>query len=82
MTITLLSKPACVQCTATKRNLDSNSLEHETDDIYAHMDIIAELGYMSAPVVLVKDADGTLVVHWSGFRPDKIEALASEVKAA
>ena len=82
MTITLLSKPDCVQCTATKRKLDSDSLEHETDDIYEHMDVVSQLGYLSAPVVLVKDSEGNLVDHWSGFRPDKIEALASEAKAA
>lgn len=31
-----------------------------------------ELGYMQAPVMTVVSADGELVDHWSGFRPDKI----------
>lgn len=84
MTITLLSKTPCVQCDATKRKLDADGLDYNKDDIYAeeNMAIVAELGYMAAPVVLVRDSDGTIVNHWSGFNPTKIAELASELKAA
>ncbi len=82
MSILVLSKPDCVQCTATYRKLDSDGLEYDTDDIYEHMDTLAKLNVRSAPVVLVKDEDGTIADYWAGFRPDKIEALTAEVKAA
>jgi glutaredoxin-like protein NrdH len=34
------------------------------------MDMVRELGYAAAPVVISGDT------HWSGFRPDKISSLA------
>jgi glutaredoxin-like protein NrdH len=34
---------------------------------------VKELGYLQAPVVIT-DED-----HWSGFRPDKIDELASRL---
>ncbi|UVG35201.1 NrdH-like glutaredoxin [Microbacterium phage Cece] len=82
MTITVLSKDNCVQCNATYRRLDSTKVEYGVEDIYENLDVIQPLGYMAAPVVLVRDADGELVDHWAGFRPDKIEALAEQAKAA
>jgi glutaredoxin-like protein NrdH len=75
MVLELLSKPACVQCTATKRTFDSKGAEYKTTDLTQDADALAEakgLGYMAAPVVLVRDAVGNLVDHWSGFRPEKI----------
>lgn len=82
MTITLLSKPACGQCVATKLDLDKKGLAFVPDNIYNRMDTVAELGYMSAPVVLVQDEDGKLVDHWSGYRADKIAELAGRLDAA
>ena len=74
MTITVYSKPRCVQCTATYRALDKAGLSYETVDIsldVAALDQVRSLGYAQAPVVV---AGGE---HWSGFRPDKIKALAA-----
>lgn len=84
MTITLLSKPACVQCTATQRKLDGEELTYDKEDIYeeANLAIVAELGYKAAPVVLVRDADGSIIDHWAGFNPAKISELASAAEAA
>jgi glutaredoxin-like protein NrdH len=84
VTITVLSKPSCVQCTATYRKLDAEKLEYSPDDIYeeSNLAVITELGYKAAPVVLVRDEAGTIIDHWAGFRPDKISGLASELKAA
>lgn len=84
MTVTVLSKPACVQCTATKRKLDTEEVGYDSDDIYSDSNfaLVQELGYMSAPVVLVRDAEGNLVDHWAGFNPAKISELASVAKAA
>jgi glutaredoxin-like protein NrdH len=79
MTITVLSKPNCVQCTATKRALDNKGISYETIDITEDLDALSrakELGYRSAPVVIAGED------HWSGFQVDKIEALAGRLAAA
>lgn len=73
MTITVYSKPACVQCTATTRALDARGLTYDvvdlTEDAQA-MERVMALGYRQAPVVIAGDA------HWAGFRPDMIGRLA------
>ena len=55
MTITVYSKPRCVQCTATYRALDKAGLSYETVDIsldVAALDQVRSLGYAQAPVVV------------------------------
>ena len=72
MTITVYTKPACVQCTATYRALDSKGIEYEIFDVTADdkaLQTVKDLGYMQAPVVIA-DED-----HWSGFQPDRIKAI-------
>ncbi len=72
MTVTVYSKPACVQCNATVRALDKKGVEYDVVDMSQDMDALERvraLGYMQAPVVMT-DSD-----HWSGFRPDKIAEL-------
>jgi glutaredoxin-like protein NrdH len=79
MSITVYSKPSCVQCDATYRALNKQGLEYEVVDITADaeaLENVKALGYQQAPVVF---ADGD---HWSGFRPDKIKALAAQKTAA
>lgn len=74
MTITVYSKPACVQCTATTRALDARGLAYSVIDLTedsAAMAKVTALGYRQAPVVMVGEA------HWAGFRPDMIGRLAS-----
>jgi glutaredoxin-like protein NrdH len=71
--VTVYSKPSCVQCNATYRALDARGIRYtvidlSTDDNAAVM--LRELGMLQAPVVITDDD------HWSGFRPDKINALA------
>jgi len=78
MSITVYTKPACVQCNATYKALDKQGLKYEIVDITEvdeARDYVMSLGYSSAPVVV---SDG---VHWSGFRPDSIKALADQVLA-
>jgi glutaredoxin-like protein NrdH len=73
MGITVYSKPACVQCTATTRALDARGLNYTVIDLTedaAAMAFVAGLGYRQAPVVLSGEA------HWAGFRPDMIGRLA------
>ena len=64
MSITVYSKPACVQCNATYRALDKRGIAYDVVDITkdpAALARVKDLGYMQAPVV-VAGAD-----HWSGF---------------
>lgn len=78
MTITVYSKPNCVQCSATYRALDKAGLSYETVDISVDAEALEQvrsLGYAQAPVVM---AGGE---HWSGFRPDKIKAVVAAVEA-
>lgn len=79
MAITVYTKPACVQCNATKKALDRAGLDYALVDISmddAARDYVMALGYLQAPVVV---ADGD---HWSGFRPDRIKALNTSAAAA
>jgi glutaredoxin-like protein NrdH len=73
MTITVYSKPACVQCTATTRALEARGLDFQVIDLTeddAAMSLVQEMGYRQAPVVVAGEA------HWAGFRPDLIGPLA------
>lgn len=73
MTITVYSKPACVQCTATTRALQARGLNFEIIDLTeddAAMELVTQLGYRQAPVVIAGEA------HWAGFRPDLIGGLS------
>lgn len=79
MSITVYTKPACVQCVATSKALDKQGLTYEKVDISLDSearDYVMALGYLQAPVVVAGDD------HWSGFRPDRIKALASTALSA
>ena len=72
MNITVYTKPACVQCTATYRALDKAGIEYDVVDISENpeaRDYVMALGYLQAPVVVAGDET------WSGFRPERIKAL-------
>lgn len=73
MTVTVYTKPACVQCTATYRALDKAGVDYEVVDISEDADArdyVMALGYLQAPIIIAGDT------HWSGFRPDRIKSLA------
>lgn len=57
-TVTVYSKPSCVQCNATYRALDNKGINYQVIDVTAD-DAAAEyvkgLGYMQAPVVVTDD---------------------------
>lgn len=70
--VRVYTKPACVQCTATYRRLDALGVKYEVIDVSEDaeaLEHIKSLGYLQAPVVVTQDN------HWSGFRPDLIDAL-------
>jgi glutaredoxin-like protein NrdH len=71
--ITVYTKPACAQCDATFRALKAGISYTKidiTEDPQAR-DYVMALGYVAAPVVVTGDA------RWSGFRPDRINAIAA-----
>lgn len=73
MTITVYSRPACVQCTATTRALEARGLSYEVIDLTeddAALSHVTGLGYRQVPVVIAGED------HWAGFRPDLIGRLA------
>ncbi len=73
MSITVYSKPACVQCTATTRALEAKGISFDLVDLTedaAAMEVVQGLGYRQAPVVVAGED------HWAGFRPDLIGQLA------
>jgi glutaredoxin-like protein NrdH len=72
MAVTVYTKPACVQCTATRKALDKSGVEYDVVDITEDpdaRDYVMSLGYLQAPVVIAGEQ------HWSGFRPDAIKSL-------
>jgi glutaredoxin-like protein NrdH len=74
MSITVYTKPACVQCNATYRALDKEGIDYAVVDITEDAearDYVMALGYLQAPVVVAGDD------HWSGFRPDRIKTLSA-----
>jgi glutaredoxin-like protein NrdH len=73
MTI-VYAKPACPQCDATCRQLDKCELKYQKIDITQDPEAyqrVQALGYQAAPVVVAGEQ------HWSGFRPDRINALVA-----
>lgn len=71
--ITVYTKPACVQCDATKRALGKAGLAYRTVDLSQDAEALAKVtawGYRQAPVVEAGPDE-----HWSGFRPDLIMEL-------
>ncbi|MCC8383893.1 glutaredoxin-like protein NrdH [Photorhabdus laumondii subsp. laumondii] len=72
MSITIYSKPDCVQCSATYQALSRRNIPYQIVDLTENLQALATIramGYQQIPVVVA----GTQ--HWSGFRPDKINAL-------
>lgn len=79
MSITVYSKPNCVQCNATYRALDRLGHPYEVIDISqdaSARDYVMSLGHLQAPVVITDDES------WSGYSPDRIDALRDKLAAA
>ncbi|WP_072713675.1 glutaredoxin-like protein NrdH [Rhodococcus rhodnii] len=73
--VTVCTKPGCVQCAATYRALERLGIGYDVVDILADdaaRELAANLGHRQAPVVVAAGGE-----HWSGFRPDRIAALAA-----
>ncbi|MEA9391418.1 glutaredoxin-like protein NrdH [Acerihabitans sp. TG2] len=79
MTITVYTKPDCVQCHATCRALTRKGIGYRLVNLLADkqgLEHVKSLGYQQVPVVQ------TATDHWCGFRPDKINQLADTMMDA
>lgn len=78
--VKLYGKDNCVQCNASERKLDQHKVEfiHEDATTEENLAFIKSLDetYMRAPILTVSE-DGVIVDHWTGYRPDKIDELAT-----
>lgn len=75
MSITLWTKPGCVQCDATARQFQKRGIIYRTRKLTSKaVDRFLELGLTAAPIV------ETDVKRWSGFRLDKIKSLEQHLK--
>lgn len=69
--VTLYSKPNCVQCRATQRAFDNGGVDYNYVDLSESPEAVEKikaLGHLAAPVVYVDEN-----THWSGHRPQLIE---------
>ena len=70
--ITIYTKPDCVQCQATKRKLDAAGVPYTVTDLSKDPKMIEQLraaGFTSVPVVEYADQ------RFAGYQPDRIKAL-------
>lgn len=80
MTVEVLSKPNCIQCDATYTLLNDGRIEYSSIDMSQDKEALLlarSLGFMSAPVVILRDGEGEIVDKWSGFRPEKIMGITN-----
>ncbi|GAB4661638.1 redoxin NrdH [Mycobacterium avium subsp. hominissuis] len=73
--ITVYTKPACMQCSATVKAFDKAGISYAKIDVNENpeaRDYVLSLGYLALPVVYVSPT-----VHWAGFCPDRVVDLAA-----
>lgn len=73
MTVTVYTAPGCMPCKATFRKLDRLGIDYTPVDVSTDAEALAycrSLGHQATPVVVAGDK------HWSGYRPDLLDALA------
>lgn len=78
LTVTLYTKPACVQCEQTKRLMTKEGIPFTPVQVEPGSEesryLTEDLNYFGVPVV-VWEAGGVVGGHWHGFRPDRIREL-------
>ena len=71
-TVTVYSKPACPQCTMTKKALTKKGVSFIEEALGPDtLEKFASLGFRSAPIVVAGEQS------WAGFQPDLIDSLAA-----
>ncbi|EEW53829.1 glutaredoxin [Limosilactobacillus antri DSM 16041] len=72
--VTVFSKNNCIQCKMTKKFLQQhqiNFVEHNIDEQPEYVDQLKAAGFLATPVVKLPNGSA-----FSGFRPDRLQALA------
>jgi glutaredoxin-like protein NrdH len=75
--VKVITRPSCQPCKATIRKFGSYDLTIIDSAIEREeaLALAAEVGYLAAPIVVVYAEDGTIIDHWTGFNPDRINAV-------
>lgn len=76
MTVTVYMKPACGACVATKNTLKNKGITFEVKNLMEEpeaLDRFIGMGLQAAPIVEAGEE------VWSGFREDRINALAEKL---
>lgn len=82
VSVTVLSKPNCRQCVATKNKLKKEGISFMAFDVTQDdqaMDMARATGLTAMPIVVVESPAGERV--WGGYSPDKIEDLKKDLAA-
>lgn len=78
--VTTLAKPQCVLCRMTAQQLDRHGIAYEVSDVTESEAALAwaqEHDFFASPIVVIGDMDSEDFDAWTGFRPDRIDALAA-----
>ena len=73
--ITVYTKPGCMQCRAVLRALDKAGCDYRTVDVTTDpeaRDYVLSLGHLQVPVVVTASGE-----HFGGYRPERIAALGA-----
>lgn len=82
--ITLFSTgPSCVKCRFTLSMMKKAGIVPDYVDLSTGAELpadVAALPASMAPIVVVRDEAGVIVMWWADARPDKIKELAAELQ--
>lgn len=73
MSVTVYSKPKCMQCKYTKRFLDNAGIEYTSINVFEDAEALEQLkkeGLRTLPVIKVEGWE-----PFMGYQPDKLEKL-------
>lgn len=71
--------PMCQMCRVTKIHMKNKGIDFEEVRLDEHPDLaekVRELGFTTAPIVLVDDDD-----VWDGYRSEAIDELAADMSS-
>ncbi|PDQ36525.1 MAG: hypothetical protein B5766_00330 [Candidatus Lumbricidophila eiseniae] len=77
MSITVYTKPGCVQCDMTKRLLDRRSVAYTSIDLSVHPEDVTRLSNAGFKTVPIIEIDGQPA--FAGFQPDRITTLIKRI---
>jgi glutaredoxin len=79
MTVELYTKSNCRQCVQTVKNLDKKGVTYESKSLEnpENLEFVKSINMMSAPVVIVRDAEGNITESWGGFNPDMLNKIGN-----